>query len=164
MKTTIGEYIVGAYLKLCLGCAVVDYNVRPPSGGHEGLAEFDVVGFDFRNRLAYICEVVTHLDGMNYGGNPRTIERIKKKHQRQKDYAEDSLRDFKPIYMLWSPVVPVGFLTQHLLAMQDQGLQIYINKEYRERVEELKERAKQTTRDIGNPFFRTLQILEHLRG
>ena len=31
MKTEMGEYIVGAYLKLVEGCDVVDYNVRPPA-------------------------------------------------------------------------------------------------------------------------------------
>lgn len=28
MATDIGEYIVGAYLKLITGCNVIDYNVR----------------------------------------------------------------------------------------------------------------------------------------
>lgn len=37
MKTDVGEFIVGAYLKLELGCDVVDYNVRPPGGGLRGL-------------------------------------------------------------------------------------------------------------------------------
>ena len=46
MKTEIGELIVGAYLKQRLGCDVVDYNVRPPSGGLAGLAEFDVIGLE----------------------------------------------------------------------------------------------------------------------
>jgi hypothetical protein len=39
MATEMGEYIVGAYLKLVLGCDVVDYNTRPPGGGVTGLNE-----------------------------------------------------------------------------------------------------------------------------
>ena len=161
MKTTMGEYVVGAYLKQRLKCDVVDYNVRPPDGGLEGLAEFDVVGLKFSDRLAYICEVVTHLDGINYGNNRKTIERIRKKHERQRWYAKEYLPDFTPIFMLWSPVVPKGYLTQHLQTIQ--SLELFINERYKACVDELRKDAKRTTRDTGNPFLRALQILEHLR-
>jgi hypothetical protein len=67
MPTEMSEYLVGAYLKLVLGCSVVDYNARPPGGGLEGLGELDVIGFDFANRKAYFCEVTTHLDGLLIG-------------------------------------------------------------------------------------------------
>jgi hypothetical protein len=67
MKTEMGEYVVGAYLKQVLKCDFVDYNVRPPCGGIEGLAEFDVVGLRFSDSTAYICEVTTHLGGLLYG-------------------------------------------------------------------------------------------------
>ena len=46
MKTQIGEYIVGSYLKERLSCDFVDYNVRPPGGGLAGLAQLDVVGLN----------------------------------------------------------------------------------------------------------------------
>jgi len=39
MLTDIGEFIVGAYLQLIEECDVIDYNVRPPGGGLEGLNE-----------------------------------------------------------------------------------------------------------------------------
>ncbi|BBB97672.1 hypothetical protein M2192_008774 [Bradyrhizobium elkanii USDA 61] len=50
MPTEMGEYLVGAYLKLVLGCSVVDYNARPQGGGLQALGELDVIGFDFVNR------------------------------------------------------------------------------------------------------------------
>jgi len=162
MKTTMGECVVGAYLKLRLGCDVVDYNVRPPEGGLEGLAEFDVVGLKFDDRLAYICEVVTHLGGLQYGNNRETAKRIREKHERQRWYAREYLPGFTPVFMLWSPVVPRGYLTQNLPTIQD--LKLFINERYKAAVDELREEARRTTRDIGNPFFRALQILEHLRG
>ena len=59
IKTDIGEYIVGAYLKIIKKCDFVDYNVRPPGGGLEGLNELDVVELDFKNEIAYLCEVTT---------------------------------------------------------------------------------------------------------
>jgi hypothetical protein len=61
MLTDIGEYIVGAYLQLKLDCDVVDYNVRPPSGGLQGLEELDVIGLNLKTRTAYLCEVTTHI-------------------------------------------------------------------------------------------------------
>ena len=91
MKTQMGEYVVGAYLKLVLGFDVVDYNVRPPGGGLQGLAEFDVVGLKFGERVAFVCEVTTHLDGINYGNNQKTVERIRRKFERQQLYAETCL-------------------------------------------------------------------------
>ena len=68
MPTEMGEYLVGAYLKLVLKCGVVDYNARPPGGSLEGLGEFDVIGFGFASRRAYLCEVTTHLGGLLIGG------------------------------------------------------------------------------------------------
>lgn len=160
MNTTMGEYLVGAYLKEQLACDVVDYNVRPPGGGLGGLAEFDVIGLRFRDRRVYLCEVVTHLDGMNYGNNQKNVERIRAKHERQKQYAKEHLAQFTPEYMLWSPRVAVGYATEGLA--QIETLQLYINERYTQCVQDLRRLAKGTTRDAGNPFFRVLQILEHL--
>jgi hypothetical protein len=162
MKTQMGEYVVGAYLQKIQGCDFVDYNVRPPSGGPGGLAEFDVVGFDFRERRVYLCEVVTHLDGMKYGSNAETIQRIRDKLERQRWYAETYLADFREVHlMLWYPVVSRGFLADELSRME--GLELRINSDYTACVAELKKEAKRTTRDAENPFFRALQILERMR-
>ncbi len=86
-----------------------------------------------------------------------------KKHARQRDYAARYLGDFKTHrFMLWSPRVPVGQLSEALAGID--GLELVINGAYTERVGELRERARASTRDIGNPFFRALQIVEHLRA
>ena len=162
MKTQMGEYIVGAYLKEILNCDVVDFNVRPPTTGLEGLAEFDVIGLRFSDKVGYICEVTTHLDGVKYGDNKTTFERIRKKFERQKWYAKKFLSDFDDIHlMFWAPIVREGYLTKTLQDLN--GLELIINKRYAECVDEIRDRAKKTTRDVGNPFFRALQILEHLR-
>ncbi len=94
MLTEIGEHMVGAYLKMIKQCDFVDYNVRPPGGGLEGLNELDVVGLDFKNRVAYLCEVTTHITGLLIKDRTSTIEKIKKKHQRQIQYAQKYLSDF----------------------------------------------------------------------
>ena len=162
MTTEMGELAVGAYLKLCLGCAFVDYNVRPPGGGLEGLGELDVVGLDPDSGRAFLCEVTTHIRGLLYVSNAETVERIRKKHTRQRDYASKHLKAFPVItFMFWSPVVPVGFITAALSKIE--GLQLVINQEYTRRVAELRQLARTAAHDAGNDFFRALQILEHLR-
>jgi hypothetical protein len=162
MKTEMGEYLVGAYLTQRLQCDFVGYNVRPPEEGLEGLAEIDVVGLKFGDRAAYLCEVTTHLGGLLYGTYETTITRIQEKFNRQKRYARKHLRDFTDIhFMFWSPVVPEGGLTERLSKMG--GLEVVINQAYTRCVRELEEAARATTRDTGNPVFRVLQLLEHLR-
>ena len=42
MPTEVGEYLVGAYLKLVEKCDVVDYIARETGGGRRGLNELDV--------------------------------------------------------------------------------------------------------------------------
>lgn len=58
--------------------------------------------------------------------------------------------------MFWSPVVPKGFLTENLAAIE--GLELVLNSKYRECVAQLRERAGIEAQDTGNPFFRSLQI------
>lgn len=162
MLTDVGEYIVGAYLQLCLNCDVVDYNVRPPGGGLPGLEELDVIGLNFKTNTAYLCEVTTHIRGILYKNNQETVRRIEKKHKRQRSYASRYLENFQNRqFMLWSPVVPRGYVTENL--QQIDGLELIINGEYKRRVEELRMLARNSAHDARNPFFRMLQIVEHLR-
>lgn len=161
MLTDIGEYFVGACLSLQFNCGVVDYNVRPPGGGLDGLEEIDVVGLDFEGQRAYVCEVTTHIRGLLYKDNRTTVERIAKKHARQKRYAAQYLKTFRSEFMFWSPVVPRGYITSHLEQLED--LQLVINGEYKKRIEALSELAQNTTHDARNPVFRMLQIMGHMR-
>jgi Holliday junction resolvase-like predicted endonuclease len=161
MKTEMGEYVVGACLKLLKLCDFVDYNVRRPGGGLAGLNEIDVVGLDFKSKTAYLCEVTTHLDGLLYKDAPTTIERIRKKYERLRDYAKDFLSDFpSQHFMFWSPVVRESVANE---LKKISGLELVINKDYTAYVELLQELAKKGTHDTGNPTFRVLQILGHLR-
>jgi len=163
MLTDIGEFIVGAHLQLIERCDFVDYNVRPPGGGMEGLGELDVIGLSFETDTAFLCEVTTHIRGLLYKNNRETVRRIKQKHDRQREYAKKYLKNFKNHkFMLWSPVVPVGYVTESLSVVD--GLELVINGEYKNRVEQLRELAANTTHDARNPFFRMLQIMEHMRG
>ncbi len=162
MLTDIGEFIVGAYLQLVEECDFIDYNVRPPGGGLKGLSELDVVGLNFKKNTAYLCEVTTHIRGVLYKNNQETISRIIKKHERQKEYAKTYLNNFKKHrFMFWSPVVPVGYITENLQKIET--LESVINGKYKKCIEQLRSLAKETTHDVRNPFFRMLQIMEHMR-
>ena len=163
MRTEVGEYVVGAWLKLGLDCDVVDYNVRPPGGGLNGLGELDVVGYNLAEGRAYLCEVTTHVGGLLIGSRQKTVATIAAKHERQKSYAEKYLSGRFPhlTYMFWSPCVPKGYLTEQLSRIQ--GLELIINGRYKACVDELRRRARKEKHDAVNPFFRMLQITECLR-
>lgn len=157
----MGEYIVGAYLKLIKDCDFVDYNVRRPNGGLAGLNEIDLIGLDFKKKQAYLCEVTTHLDGLLYGSNRQvTHEKIQKKFNNLKTYAKDYLPEYEPQYLFWSPRVSAGVVDE---LESIKGLKLIINNDYTSCVDELKKKAKETKSDTNNPAFRVLQILEHLR-
>ncbi|WP_424945933.1 hypothetical protein [Candidatus Spongiihabitans sp.] len=161
MLTDIGEYIIGAHLEVVEKCNFVSYNVRPPGGGMQGLAELDVIGLNFHTKTAFLVEVTTHIRGLLYGNNENTINRIREKFERQKQYAEEHLKHFRNHhYMFWSPYVPVGYLTEHLSEIDD--LELIINGEYKKRVDELKKIATECAHATNNPFFRMLQIMEHM--
>mgnify|MGYP000907697773 CR=1 FL=1 len=162
MAVEMGEYVVGAYLRLVEECDVVDYNVRPIASGREGQSEIDAVGLRFKDGTAFLCEVATHLDGLNYGSYDATVGRIREKFLRQQRYAKSYLRSFAhPIFMLWAPWVPMGTLTERLAKLN--GLELVINGDYTSQIEQLESHARTTTKDFGNPFFRALQIVNHLR-
>ncbi len=163
MNTEMGEYIVGAYLKLKMDCNFVDYNVRPPGGKLAGLNELDVMGLNFETKTAYLCEVTTHLEGLLYVNKQVTIERIQKKYERMRDYAKNHLPKelfSESRFMFWSPVVSAGV---EMELEKIQGLELVVNDRYSACVDELLGQAGKITYDTNNPAFRILQILGHLR-
>ena len=161
MPADFGEELVGAYLTEVARCDFVAYNVRPSGGGVRGLDELDVIGLDHERKVAYLCEVVTHLHGYRFGGSTSAaVERVRRKHELQKHYSR-RLHGFRPRYMFWSPRVAVGPLSEGLGRIQ--GLELVINEDYSQRIEELREEAGKDPRPTSNSAFRLLQILEHLR-
>jgi len=162
--TEMGEFLVGAWLKEIKNCDFVQYNARLPEAGLPGLNEVDVIGLDLKNKIAYVCEVTTHVRGAQYGTYQETIEKIRRKFDRDMIFADKMLKDFPSRkYMFWSPVVPEGMLTAQLKDFEDTGVEVVINEEYAERVEELKKAAHERENNSGNPAFRLLQILAHVR-
>jgi len=164
MNTEMGEFLVGAWLKEVKKCDFIQYNARLPEGHLPGLSEVDVIGLDLKNKVAYLCEVTTHLRGVLYGTYQKTMKKIRDKFERDKAFSDKILKDFPTRhYMLWSPIVPGGKLTSQLMELEKKGVEIVVNRTYAERIDELTRAAREKANDTGNPAFRLLQILEHLR-
>jgi hypothetical protein len=185
-----GELLVGSYLRLVTGCDVVSYNQRSGEKGEQ--MEVDVLGLEKTadgELNLYICEVVTHLNGLNYSGTPDTdrweqfgnsnyqysLERLWRKFESDMEYAED-LFDFADTYtfQLWSPIVRGDSEEEYLLgglhtladefgAETEMELELVINETYTKKIRELQQVASTTEKGYGELGFRILQILEHLQ-
>lgn len=163
MKTEVGEYIVGSYLKIIKDCDFIDYNVRPRGGKLEGLNELDVIGINFKENSVYLCEATTHINGLLIKDYTTTLRKIKQKHDRQKDYYEKYLKNFStPHYMFWSPFISKGKIGKLLENSSLKDLEIIANEKYALCIDELREKALKMTNDAGNPFFRMMQIIERV--
>lgn len=156
MNTEPGEYLVGAYLKYIFNCDVVDYNVREPTGGIDGLNELDVIGLRFIDKTAYVCEVTTHTKGMNKSAENKLPSKLKA----QKNYASKNLKDFTEInYMIWSPKIQPSRLRNIIKNNNLNDVQLMVNERYLEAISELNEFSKRHKKDTNNPFVRFLQII-----
>jgi hypothetical protein len=155
VPTEAGEYIVGAYLQHVQDCGIVLYNVRNPGGGLAGLNELDVIGLNLPKKHAFLCEVTTHLHGMR----PQVLDKMPAKHAQQQKYATEHLDGFAIRYMLWSPIVT----PRQAERLREVGFEVVVNQDFADAVGKLRAIAKSTKHDTGNPFMRTLQILEHLK-
>jgi hypothetical protein len=122
MLTDIGEFVVGVHLQVKLDCDVVDYSVRPRGGGLAGLEESDVVGFNHPEHKAYLCEVTAHIREVLYKDTANTIDRIRRKYERQKWYGKEYLHGFQGEYMFWFPVVPRGAISESLSKLKGPQL------------------------------------------
>ena len=80
-----GEHLVGQYLKEIEKCDFVEYNLQTKS--RQG--EIDVVGINSSKNIVYICEVATHLQGLQYVKNnqPDNFDRFMKKFEKDIGYA-----------------------------------------------------------------------------
>ena len=74
------------------------------------------------------------------------------------------------VFQLWSPYFPDGMLTEGLDELSDEyhcktshEIDIFVNEAYTGRIEELRELAAEDKKSHGEPTFRFLQILEHMR-
>ena len=103
-------------------------------------------------------------------GRNATEERVRSKLARLVAFAEATFPDDEHRFEWWSPYVPVGRLTDALddIAQteheQGRDFSFVINDEYTRRIQELVAYARTHEAPTGEPAYRLLQILTHLRG
>jgi Holliday junction resolvase-like predicted endonuclease len=166
MAEDIGESLVGSYLRYVQNCEFVLFNTFLP--GEQG--EIDVIGIRLGTpRDIYFAEVTTHIQGMTYGGNKSTVDKVRSKLERAEKFAQDRFPGDRHHYEVWSPRVPVGAMTKEFTAMssafQARGarLTFVMNEGYGDRVQALIEVAKTNSRATSDPAFRLLQVLARVR-
>ncbi|HEY0689843.1 MAG TPA: hypothetical protein VGD71_12470 [Kribbella sp.] len=166
MSVDIGESLVGSYLRQVRGCDFVIYNTHLPSQG-----EIDVIGLKQGvQREVWLCEVATHVDGINYGSYDITARKVRQKIERASEFAHQMFTADKCYFELWSPRVPKGKLSVMLDAMAESfagdGIDVHIvaNDLYHERVQELIECARTHSGATSDPAYRLLQILTRVTG
>lgn len=181
----VGEQLVGAYHSIINECELVSYNGFSRMEGDQ--MEVDILGIKSENgeQRVYACEVVTHLDGMDYGGKPSTdywedfgsqkyqgtLDTVYHKFCADYEYVArvfDSANEYK--FQLWSPYVSEGYLTDGLEEVQrrfnekaSEDIELVINERYSDKIQEMKDRAGTETKRYGEPAYRFMQILEHMR-
>ncbi len=191
LDAEVGELIVGAYLKKIVGCEIVSYNQRTLDEGEQ--REIDVLGINTSDdgKEVYLCEVVTHLDGLRYKGKPstdrwndfgsdnyqHTLETLWKKFTHNYEHVKKVWDDednklwgeYSFILQLWSPKVPEGLLTDGLDKLKKEfedeygvEVELVINNEYNYRIKELRIQAYEDTTRYGLPGYRFFQIIENL--
>jgi hypothetical protein len=171
-----GERLVGDYLRYIKNCDFVDFNVYTT----ETQGEIDVFGYATATRRAYICEVVTHLGGIQYVNvkiaRPDTAGRLIRKFIKDIDYGRRAFPKLDVEYMLWSPVVRRSRQGvqydqfEHLRQIEDEvrartgvSLMLVINEAYARAIDELRTFARKETKELKSPIMRFLQIEEWCR-
>lgn len=80
----------------------------------------------------------------------------------------NKIPDFNKIFMLWAPNVPSGLaklLNEYRdnIVREGRTFDLLINQKYTACVDELAKLAKKDSKNTGEPFYRVLQILGHLK-
>jgi len=161
----MGESLVGAYLRYGEKCDFVVYGTQTEEQG-----EIDVIGFQVEQRRVWLCEVATHLDGLQYGSSAAaTLAKVRQKVKRAAAFGDLMFGDQQRRFEWWSPKVGPS-LARELEAVEaeftegETEVAFVVNAEYARRVGVLVEAAKKGTKATPELFFRTLQILTHLSG
>ena len=171
-----GEHLVGQYLRQIKNCDFVEYNLQTIF--KQG--EIDVVGIDSVQKKIYICEVATHLEtGLQYVKNkrPDNVNRFISKFEKNIKYAKTNFKEYNCFFMLWTPIIKIPKreitinsqlrdiqeIEEHLEKKHNIKLEIIYNEKYLDCINELREKAKNTTQEMKSPIMRFLQIEEKLK-
>jgi hypothetical protein len=172
----VGEEVAAAYLEYVKGCEFVQKNLYTP----DVQGEIDVVGIDLNTKTVYICEVVVHLvTGMMYvnqkNNQTNNVSKLVEKFNKDIEYANKYLHDYKKVFMLWSPIVKSAVRSKSSSQMEDVlevrrqlkekygvELETIINERFYQCLQEMRTFARKESKEIKNPILRIIQIEEYL--
>ena len=172
-----GEQIVGEYLKWIKKCDFVSYNI--PTQDEQG--EIDVIGIKSSEKKVYVCEVATHMQtGINYvnpkSREPDNVKRFIKKFSKDITYTKKAFQGYNHSFMLWTPLVKknkegskanqhkdLADVIQSIKSSKGVDIEIISNRKYYNCLMELKEFAKNETKEMKSPIMRAFQIEEKLK-
>ncbi len=155
----IGESLVGAYLEHIRECQVVVYNTH--LSDEQG--ELDVIGvktLSTGKQEIWLVEAATHINGLDYGGQAKSVKKIQAKRDRAMKFAQRLFKGATLHFEVWSPIVSSGIVDK----LYNLSIDLVANADYTDRVNELALHASKSTKTTGNDTYRTLQLLTHLRG
>lgn len=170
----IGEQLVADYLQFIKGCQFTQQCVQII----DEQGEIDVIGIDTKKKIIYVCEVAIHLiTGLRYtkDGQGNNIPKIIEKFERDNRYITANWKDYKPEYMLWSPIVKtpkkrgsynqIEDVERIVSELKKQKINVtpIINILFWECIKELKDYAFGTKRTMESPVMRYLQIETRLK-
>jgi hypothetical protein len=162
----IGESLVAAYMRHVRGCDLILTNVHLS----DIQGELDVIGLERSEpQRLWLCEVTTHIRGMNNPTKRTAAQRAIAKIDRAVGFASDVFPNAEPHFEIWSPIVRPGLITELdsvVAQFEARGIALAIvaNKGYTQRLQALVECARKSTADTGNDAFRMLQILTRVKG
>jgi len=170
-----GEHLVGQYLKLIKKCDFVEYNLQTKFAQ----GEIDVVGINSGDKKIYICEVATHLGGLQYvkDNQPDNVKRFISKFEKNIEYAKQNFTEYECDYMLWSPIIRIPKkqdakhnqeqdlkdIKAHFQDKLNVEIELVYNQKYLDCINELRKEARKTTQEMASPIMRFLQIEEKLK-
>lgn len=171
MTINLGEEIVAAYLQYIKGCEFIQQNLYTP----DVQGEIDVVGIDLESKTIYVCEVAIHLaTGLSYV--PDNVAKLTEKFSRDIEYANKYFPDYTKKFMLWSPIVKkardgakfnqmtdVEKIKANIHAKYGVILDCIINEKFSARLSELRDYARNETKELKSPVLRLMQIEEFLK-
>lgn len=157
----IGESLVGSFYRQLKGCHSVLYNTFLP----HAQGEIDVIALRLGAEVeVFAAEVAIHLESLQYGTYEVTTEKVTTKMVSARTYCEQVFRDAAVTLEFWSPVVPKGLVSSITERGQEHGFALVANDDFTERMQALIVEAAQHTKQTGEPAYRMLQLLTHLRG
>lgn len=162
----MGESLVAAYLRHVVKCDVILTNVHLD----DVQGELDVVGLSYGPpQKVWLCEVTTHIRGMNNPAKRPAAQRVTGKVQRAAEFASKVFPEATPHFEVWSPRVRPGLiaeLDEVVITGKAKGwdIELVVNEAYGDRVQQLIDTAHGKTLTTGEDAFRLLQILTRIKA